>query len=403
MHDPMSLEYQVTARGTATSFGRHRLEEFGLDPTLVHANHGAYGAVPRPVRDAQRAIQDELRANPCGFFRSAYPDRIRHAAKRVAEFLGGEPGDWVFVENATAATNAVVASLDLAAGDEVLTTDQVYGAVRKAIAYRCKRIGAHLVEAAIPMPVSAPEDIFAAVAGAASRRTQLVVLDFVSSPCGIVFPATELCSHFRTLGVPVFLDGAHAPGNIDVDVTALGSDYFAGNAHKWLCAPQGAGLLWCSAEQQRNLAPLVISHGYGLGYTQSFDWPGTHDPSAWLSVPAAIDFHQVNGGTDLRQRNRDVAFAAAEHLAAEFDCPLVAPRAMLSAMATLRLPLAGQLRFEQLEALQQAMQLDHGVVVSLTSAGGASWLRLSAAIYTETADLVEAGCKVLSSPGLNDG
>jgi isopenicillin-N epimerase len=374
-----------------TGHGRGRLADFGLDPGLLHANHGSYGAVPDALRDRQQQVRDDLRRSPCGFLRAEYPARIRQAAARVAAFLGGDPGDWVFVENATAAANAVIASVPLQPGDEILTTDQVYGAVRKAIDQRCRATGARRVEASIALPVSAPADILNAVLDAATDRTRLVILDHISSPCGLLFPVDDLCAQFRQRGVPVFVDGAHGPGNVDVDVTRIGADFYTGNAHKWLCAPHGAGVLWCDSARQPDLHPLVVSHGFGLGFTAEFDWPGTRDPSAWLTIPDAIDLHQAWGGQTLRQRNHDVAFAAAAALADELGTDLAAPRRMQTSMATLRLPLPRALPHDRIEALHIALERDHGVVVALNNAGGATWLRLSAAIYSDTGDLVEAG------------
>jgi len=375
-------------------YGRHRLAEFGLNPALIHANHGAYGAVPDSVRAAQREIQDQLRANPCGFFRTIYPERIRAAAGRVAEFLGGAAQDWVFVENATQAANTVIAGIELAAGDEVLTTDQVYPAVRKAIRHRCQRTGANLVEARISLPVTGPEDVVRAILNAVTGKTRLAVLDHISSPCGILFPLAELCEKLRGLGVPVFVDAAHVPGNIDVDVAAMGADYFAANAHKWLCASHGAAMLWCRTDHQQTLQPLTISHGHGLGYAPAFDWPGTRDPSAWLSVPAAIDFHIHAGDDALRVRNREVAFAAAQVLADEFNTVLAAPQDMQCAMAAIRLPNSAKLQPDRLDVIQQKMQSDQSIVVSITYADGSAWLRLSAAIYNDVDDLIEAGRRV---------
>ena len=374
--------------------GRHRLAEFGLNPLLIHANHGSYGAVPEPVRTAQRDIQDRLRANPCGFFRSEYPARIRAAASRAAEFLGGAPRDWVFIENATQAANAVISSTELAAGDEVLTTDQIYPAVRNTIRHRCNRAGANLVEAKISLPVAEPNNVVPTILNAVTDKTRLAVLDHISSPCGIVFPITELCAKLREQGVPVFVDAAHAPGNVDVDVSDLDADFYAANAHKWLCAPHGAGMLWCRADRQKTLRPLTVSHGYDLGFTSEFDWPGTRDPSAWLSIPAAIDFHIGAGGPVLRARNREVASTAAQLLAGEFDTVLAAPLDMQCSMATIRLPNSASLQPDRLSMIQQKLQTDQNVVVSITSADGSAWLRLSAAIYNDTDDLIEAGHRV---------
>ncbi|MDJ0630203.1 MAG: aminotransferase class V-fold PLP-dependent enzyme [Rhodobacter sp.] len=373
------------------SYGRKRLSEFGLDPKLIHANHGSYGAVPVAIRETQRRIQAELDANPSGFFRDRYPQLIRAAASRVAGFLGGDAEDWVFVENATAGVNTVLACTRLDPGDEVLTTDQAYGAVKKVIAHHCSRAGAHCVEVKLELPITSPSDLLEAVVAAATNRTRLVVLDHVSSPCGIVFPVAELCSYFRRRGVPVLVDGAHGPGNVEVDVTSIGADFYTGNAHKWLCAPLGAAMLWCRREHQRQLQPLVISHGHGSGFTQAFDWPGTRDPSAWLSVPAAIDFHLENGGAELRKRNRRTALDAAQRLSDECGYVPAAPSDMQSSMIALRLLSDRELTPMECSALQHRLQVEDGIVVAITSAGGSTWFRLSAGLYTDTDELTEAG------------
>ena len=376
------------------TYGKTWQGGFSLDPGLIHANHGSYGAVPRVIADAQRQIRAQLDANPTGFLRDIQPGLVRAAAARVAGFLGGSASDWVFVDNATAGVSAVLASTRLDPGDEVLITDQTYGAVRKAVAQLCRRTGARIVEVRIALPVAAPADVLAAVTWAATDRTRLVVLDHVSSPCGLVLPIAALCQQFRQRGIPVLVDGAHGPANVAVDVEAIGADFYTGNAHKWLCAPPGAGMLWCRPEHQPDLHPLVISHGFEDGYTSGFDWPGTRDPSAWLSVPAAIDFHQDNGGPALRERNRKTALQAGHQLAADFGTVLAAPADMQSSMVTIQIWPDRELNQPDCAQLQRRVQLEQNAVVATTAAGGATWLRLSAAIYSEADELVEAGRRV---------
>lgn len=389
MLDPGLNELPHMAR-----FGRQRLAEFGLAPGLLHINHGSYGAIPHSVIEHQRHVQDQLRANPSGFFRADYPQRVRSAAGRVAGFLGGDPEDWVFVENATAAANAVLSSLTFRAGDEILTTDQVYGAVGKTIRYWCARTGARMVEARIDLPVTGPNEIADEVLGAVTAKTKIAVLDHITSTAGIVFPIQSICAKLRAKGIMTFVDGAHVPGNIDVDVPALGVDFFGCNAHKWLCAPPGAGMFWCRKDQQSGVRPPVISHGHGVGFADAFDWQGTRDPSAWLSVPAAISFHLSEGGEMLRQRNRDLACDAAVVLAEEFGTLIAAPRGMQTSMATVRLPVGAQLGFDDKERLQIELETAENVVVSVSWISGALWLRLSAAIYNDAEDLIEAGRRV---------
>ncbi|MDJ0826799.1 MAG: aminotransferase class V-fold PLP-dependent enzyme [Rhodobacter sp.] len=376
------------------SDGTHRLSDFGLDPTLIHANHGSYGAVPLVIRTTQHRIQAELDANPTGFFRDRYPELIRAAASRVAGFLGGDPEDWVFVDNATAGVNTVLACTRLHPGDEVLTTDQAYGAVKKVIAHHCSRNDARSVAVKLKLPITSPSDVFEAVVAAATTKAKLVVLDHVSSPCGIVFPVAELCSYFGQRGIPVLVDGAHGPGNVEVDTASIGADFYTGNAHKWLCAPPGAAMLWCRRERQRQLKPLILSHGHGAGFTQAFDWPGTRDPSAWLSIPAAIDFHLENGGAQLRERNRKTALDAAQRLSDECDYVPVAPSDLQSSMIALRLLSDRELTPVECAALQHRLQAEEDVVVAITSVGGSTWLRLSAGLYTDANDLTEAGRRV---------
>lgn len=375
-------------------FGRQRLAEFGLSPELLHVNHGSYGATPHSVVEHQRQVQDQMRANPSGFFRAVYPGQVRSAAGQVADFLGGDPEDWVFVENATNAANAVLSSLTFGVGDEILTTDQAYGAVRKTIQYWCARTGARMVEARIDLPVGGPDEIAEAVLGAVTEQTRIAVLDHITSTAGILFPIQTICAKLRARGIMTFVDGAHVPGNIKVDVPALGADFFGGNAHKWLCAPPGAGLFWCRRDHQDGIRPAVISHGHGIGFSKAFDWQGTRDPSAWLSVPSAIGFHLSEGGEMLRQRNRDVAYDAARVLAEEFGTEIAASRDMQTSMATVRLPVDARLGFDDRESLQIDLQATDNVVVSVNSISGGLWLRLSAAIYTDAEDLLEAGRRV---------
>ena len=374
-------------------YGRVWLDEFGLDPSLIHANHGSYGAVPREIRARQRTIQDEVNANPTGFLRDIYPVRIREAAEAVAGFLGGAARDWVFVENATAGMNIVIAGCGLGPGDEVLTSDQVYGAVRKSLARMCARNGASVVEVALPLPLASSDEVFDRLVSAVIPRTRLVVLDHISSPNGLVFPVLRLCAHFRALGIKTLVDGAHAPGSVDVDVTQIGADYYTGNMHKWLSAPLGAAVLWCHPDYQSGLEPLVVSHGIYDGFNAAFDWPGTRDPSAWLSVPAALAFHHAQGGAELRARNHAVAMVAGRQITEEFGTVLAAPEGMQASMVALRL-LAHPLSPPECHAVQHRMQAEQGAVVALNPGGGATWLRLSATLYSEVEDLVEAGRRV---------
>ncbi|HYS47284.1 MAG TPA: aminotransferase class V-fold PLP-dependent enzyme, partial [Xanthobacteraceae bacterium] len=291
------------------------MSEWLLDPDVAFLNHGSYGATPRTVLAEQERLRAKMERHPTRFMADELPGAFRAAAGRLAAFVGAAADDLVFVENATAGCNTVLNALRFAAGDEILLTDHAYPAVRKAAAYAAARAGARVVEAAVPFPVGDAADIVAAVAQKLGPRTRLAILDHVTSPTAVIFPVRELTALARAAGARVLIDGAHAPGMLTLDVPAIEADWYVGNCHKWLMAPKGSGFLWASPARQTDLHPLVISHGFGQGFAAEFDWVGTRDPSAWLAVPAAIDFHQKLGGPALRERNATLARTQATRLA----------------------------------------------------------------------------------------
>jgi isopenicillin-N epimerase len=314
------------------------------------------------------------------------PPALRAAAARLAAFVGARADDLVFVENATAGCNTVLRSLRLAPGDEILVTDHGDTAVRKAAEYAAARAGARVVEAAVPFPLADPAQVVAAVAAWLGPRTRLAVLDHVTSPTAIVFPVRELVAVCRAAGAPVLIDGAHAPGMLSLDVPSLGADWYTGNCHKWLMAPKGSGFLWAAPERQAHTHPLVISHGFGQGFTAAFDWIGTRDPTAWLAVPAAIDFHERLGALALRDRNAALAREQATLLAQTWNTERGAPDALTSSMAAVRLPLREPATAERAQELRKRLFADHRIEVPVTAFAGALWARISAHAYNRPDD-----------------
>src|SRR5262249_27420294 len=195
------------------------------------------------------------------------PAALRGAASELANFLHAEPADLVFVENATTAVNAVLRSLELKPGDEILLNSQSYGAVRQAVRFVCDRSGAKSVEPRVHVPVRDAAGLVQTVAAALSARTRLVIVDHISSPSGVIWPVAEVVALARSRGAQVLVDGAHAPGQLELDLAALGADWYAGNCHKWLFAARGCGFLWSRRSAQPELHPLSISHAYGTGFT----------------------------------------------------------------------------------------------------------------------------------------
>ena len=361
-------------------------EAWTLDPDFVSVNHGAYGATPRAVLDAQTAWRARMEAQPGRFMRAELPGALRAAATRLAAFLGAAADDLAFVANATEGCNAVLRSFPFAPGDEILVLTHGYGAVRNTVRYVADRAGARMTEAAIPWPRPAPEAVLAAVVAALSGRTRMAVIDHITSPSALVLPIAEIVAACRARGIAVLVDGAHAPGQVPVDLAALGADWYTGNCHKWLCAPKGAGFLWAAPARQAGLHPPVISHGLDQGFLAEFDWTGTRDPSAFLAVPAALDFWEGLGGTTLAARNRTLAAAAGAALAARLGTEVGTDGAGAGSMATVRLPIAP----DRAEAFA-ARLLAAGTDAPVHRIGDAAWLRISAQAYNTRADYDRLG------------
>ena len=366
-------------------WGEAARHEWALDPGYLTVNHGSYGAAPRVVLAAQRDWQRRMEAQPVRFFAREAPAALRQAAGRLAAFLGARGEDVVFVENATAGCNAVLRSLDFAPGDEILVLSHVYGAVVKAAHYVASRTGAHVVTAPLPFPRGDDDAMVAAVAGAITPRTRLAVLDHVTSSSALVLPLARLVATCHAAGVKVLADGAHGPGNLDLDVPATGTDYYVGNCHKWLCAPKGCAFLWARPERQKGLHPLTISHGYGAGFLAEFDWIGTRDISAWLAVTAALDFHERLGGAALRARGRSLAAEGAALLAGRLGTETGSGNAAENAMGLVRLPLTGEIGQRRALAIRERL-LDAGTDAPVNEVDGGIWLRISAAPYSTPGD-----------------
>lgn len=282
---------------------------FLLDPDVVFLNHGSFGACPAPVFDVYRAWQRELENQPVAFLGRRAPDLLRAARTRLADYLHADPDDLVYVSNATTGVNVVARSLELGPGDEVLATDHEYGACDRTWRFLCGKSGATYRQVPIDAPVTEPEAFVEAVWAGVGPRTRVLFLSHITSPTALITPIEELCRRAREAGILSLVDGAHAPGQIPLDLDAIGADFYTGNCHKWLCAPKGAAFLHARREAQDLLEPLVVSWGWDNPYPSSGsrfldeqELTGTRDLAPFLSVPAAIDFQREHDWDTVRAR-----------------------------------------------------------------------------------------------------
>jgi isopenicillin-N epimerase len=370
---------------TGPVLGAAARAEWPLDPAVTYLNHGGYGVAPKPVMAVAADWRERIERNPMRFMKEELPDAWRSAAASLAAYLGARGEDLVFVANATEGVNAVLRSLDFRPGDEILITELGYAAIAKAARYAARRSGARVVEVEVPLPLTDTGSVIAAIAARLGPRTRLVIIDHIASSSALVMPVAEIVRLAHAAGAPVLIDGAHAPGQVPLDLAAIGGDWYVGNCHKWLMAPRGCGFLWAPPERQAELHPLAISHGYGSGFIAEFDWTGTRDPSPFLAVPAAIAFHRRLGGAALMARNAALAREAARLLATTWRTELGGPEGAFAAMATVRLP-EREASVEAAVALERRLARDHGIVVAIMRQAGALWARVAAQAYNELAD-----------------
>jgi len=320
---------------------------FALDPAVTYLNHGAFGACPQPVLDAQRDLRARLESEPVLFIGRQWEGLMDAVRATLGTFLGADPDDLALVTNATMGVNTVLRSLRFEAGDEILLTDHGYNASANAARFVAERHGLRIVVAKVPFPLTDPQEVTAAVLAAATPRTRLALLDHVTSPTGLVFPIEALVRALADRGIDTLVDGAHAPGMLPLALDALGAAYYTGNCHKWVCAPKGSAFLHVRKDRQARIHPLVISHGANSGRTDRsrfrllFDFTGTQDPTAWLATPDALRFmgSLLPGGWEaLRAQNRARVLRGRSILCDALGIAAPAPESMIGSLATVPLP-----------------------------------------------------------------
>ncbi len=335
-----------------------------------------------------------MEAEPVQFLWRHYDERLQSTRSVLAHFIGVDAKDLVPVTNATAGVNAVVRSLRLRSGDELLTTDHAYNACQNVLVEAARHAGAKVVVARIPFPLRGPEGTLDAILQAVTPWTRLALIDHVTSPTALILPVGSIIRQLDERGVDTLVDGAHAPGMLPLNINALNPAYYTGNLHKWVCAPKGAGFLWAREDKQDGLQPAVVSHGNNTprpGFTpfqDRFDWAGTFDPTAWLCVGEAIHWmgKLVRGGwPGLEKHNHQLIVRARTRLCQRLRLAPPCPEEMLGSMATMPLPeeFQGRPKSGKLDAEQLRLYDEFRIEVPFLRFGldGRRWFRISAQVY----------------------
>jgi isopenicillin-N epimerase len=380
-----------------STFGPSMLEHWLLDPECTYLNHGTVGATPRRVLAKQQALRDEMERQPSQFmlrelgghapmpWRSV--SRLREASDQVAAFVGARPDDLVFVPNVTTGLNAVLGSLPLGPGDEVVITDLVYGAVALAAGFYCDRGGATLRTVPIEYPVRDAGDVVERVVQSLTARTKLVVIDHVTAHTALVLPVAAVAAECRARGVPVLVDGAHVPGSRPLDIPSLGVDWYSANLHKWAHAPRGCGILWVAPERQSSVRSSVVSWGHNKGFRHEFEHTATGDPTSYLAAPEGLALLREWDFDACVQYMHNLAWDAAGMLTERWRTTFEIPRAMVGTMVTVPLPPEAGSTAADAARLRLALLVEDRIEVQLHAWRGRLWTRVSAQIYNDRSDV----------------
>lgn len=374
---------------------------WSLDPSVTFLNHGSFGACPTKVLEFQSEIRRRLERQPVRFFMQELEPKIDGARAALGMYLGCDAEDLAFVPNASTGVNTVLRSLRFEPGDELLTTNHAYNACKNALDYVAELSGARVVVASIPFPIASSDEVVEAIVASVSARTRLALVDHVTSPTALVFPIAKIVSRLKERGVDTLVDGAHAPGMLDLDLSAIDAAYYTGNCHKWMCAPKGAAFLHVRRDKQSAIHPLNISHGRNSTRTDrsrfrlEFDWVGTSDPTAFLCVPEAIRTLASmlpDGSLGVRRHMRDLAMRARAVLGSALNQPVAPqPDDMVGSMVAMPLPdTRGSAPTSYLSAdpLQESLRQQHHieVPVPIWPRHPRRLIRVSAALYNTLGD-----------------
>ena len=358
--------------------------EWLIDPGIAYLNHGGYGALPRPVADAAAEWRARVEGNPTRLLAHDWQDHVDRVRERLADFLNAAPADLVFVANATTGTASVIASLRLEPGDEIVTTDHRYPAVSQQVARAVASQGVVVRDVHVPVDVTSASDIATCITDAFTERTRLVVIDHIASATGFAFPVDAIVKASHAAGVPVLVDAAHAPGQLDVDLDALDADFWVGNLHKWVCSPRACAVMRVAQQWHEVARPLVPSWNYPGGFQPAFDWQGTVDPVPLLTIPDALDFWAELGWDEVRRHQHALVTRGAQAVADAIGTSVAVSDEFTAAMRIIRLPVS--LNLDESIDLTKALGTEFGVVAYVTGHAEESFVRVSGQLYNRPED-----------------
>ncbi len=370
------------------------IEHWSLDRDMVFLNHGSFGATPTKILAKQQAIIQQMEREPVRFMVRELEPMWWEAKAKVAAFVGAESSNLVFVKNATMGVNTIIHSLSFDEGDEILTSNHIYGACYNTLNQYAIQKKFSIKMATIPFPFQNDEEVLEALIQGITPRTKLLLIDHITSATGSIFPIENIVSAFESRGIEVLVDGAHAPGMMELELEKLGASYFVGNCHKWICSPKGSAILYVRKDKQPKINPLQFSHvhdkkrGTADDWSAQFFWPGTDDISAYLCVPDAIQQMQEIGGSweDIRKHNKNLVVQARNLIAETLGTELPVPEKNIGFISNILIG-PGQLPdkfFNSISTLQETLFQKYKIEVPIfvfDRQNPRLWVRVSAQLY----------------------
>lgn len=361
-------------------------EHFMLDPQVAFLNHGSFGACPKPVFEIYQSWQRQLEWEPVRFVGHRQNGLLDSARERLAGWLNAEADSITFITNATSGVNVVARSMDLKPGDEILTTDLEYGACNNTWQHLCDRFGATYVHQTIPVPFTTKQAVVDALFEGVTPRTRAIYVSHLTSGTAVILPVREICSRARSLGILSVVDGAHAPGQIPIDIAGIGADFYTGNLHKWTCAPKGSAFLYARPEHHGWTESLTISWGWSRGgdtFVSRNQQQGTQDVARYLAVPAAIDFLKEHNWDEVRLSTHERLRGLRDRLHDHFGTDRLYPEDgdWYAQLGLISLPV------DDVGTLNQRMYDQFAIEVPFTSHGGQNFVRISMQGYVTDHDI----------------
>ena len=366
---------------------------FYLDPEIVFLNHGSFGAVPKVVYEDLWHWQRKMEMDSVQFLETDIFPQLAESRRVLGEFIGCQGDDIVYCPNPTHAVNAVARSLDLKPGEEVLSTNHIYGALDYTWSHICNEKGAKFIKAEIPLPIASNEAFLDNFLSHCDEQTKLIFISHLTSMTACLFPVEEIMAFANERSISVFIDGAHIPGQFPLAISELNPDFYTGACHKWMCAPKGTSFLYVKSELQNKIDPPVISWGWkidlsdGSRFLNKHEWQGTRDMTPYLTVPSAIRFMKENDWESHAEENRKLARETRRQVLDITGTKTICPESWLGQMASIPLPVSDAQFFKQ-QLLEKFK-----IQVPVFEWEGENYLRFSFHLYNTEEDakrLIEA-------------